>query len=106
MKEIVIKAVISVLATAVIGFIVAKVKEIARKQKATDEGLQSLLRAEIIRTYEKSIDRGFCPIYSKEAFEHCYRAYKDLNGNGVVDEIFKQTMSLPTSKPKEARNEK
>ena len=99
MKETIIKAVVSVLITAVLGFIIAKVKEIATKQKATDEGLQSLLRAEIIRTYEKSMDRGYCPIYSKQALEICYHAYHDgLGGNGCVTSLYEQTMQLPTTK--------
>jgi len=98
MTELIAKALITAAVTAVFGFIVAKVKDIATKQKATDGGLQSLLRAEIIRTYEKSIDRGFCPIYSKDAFEKCYKAYHNLGGNGVVDEIFNTVMELPTQK--------
>lgn len=105
MKETIIKAVVSVVLTAVLGFIIAKVKEIAKKQKATDDGLQSLLRAEIIRTYEKSIDRGYAPIYAKQSLEICYLAYHNLGGNGCVTDLYTKTMALDT-KPKEAKNEK
>jgi len=98
MTELIAKALITAVVTAVFGFIVAKVKDIATKQKATDGGLQSLLRAELIRTYEKSIDRGYCPIYSKDAFEKCYTAYHNLGGNGVIDEIYNAVMALPTQK--------
>ena len=100
MTDTVLKAAITVLVGATWAFCVWLAKKIFRKQKATDEGLQSLLRAELIRTYEKSVDRGFCPIYSKDAFEHCYQAYHELGGNGVVDEIHNTVMELPTSKPR------
>lgn len=106
MTETVIKAVVSVLVTTMFGLIIAKIKGIAQKQKtaeqrqkALESGLQSLLRAEIIRTYEKSIDRGYCPIYSKEALEICYTAYHDgLKGNGAMKDIYEKTMKLPTQK--------
>ena len=100
MTEALIKAVIGVLVTALWGWFLWLIKRMFKKQKATDEGLQSLLRAELIRTYEKGVDRGYCPIYSKEAFEKCYKAYHDLGGNGVIDEIYQTVMRLPTSKPR------
>ena len=36
------------------------------KNKAMREGVRSLLRAEIIRAYEKYTERGYCPIYARE----------------------------------------
>lgn len=100
MTETLIKAVIGVVVTALWGFFVWLVKRMFTKQKATEEGLQSLLRAELIRTYEKSMERGFIPIYSKQAFEKCYTAYHNLGGNGAVTDMYNKTMALPTSKPK------
>ena len=103
MKETIIKAVVSVLITALWGIFIALVRKIAVKQKATDEGLRSLLRAEMIRTYEKTMDRGYCPIYSKDAFEKCYLAYRDLGGNGVITEIHNKVVAAPTDPPPENR---
>ena len=109
MTEAFIKAVVGVVVTASWGFCVwlvkrafTKQKETETRQEAIEDGLRSLLRAEIIRTYEKSMDRGFCPLYSKQALEICYNAYHNgLNGNGAITDIYTRTMNLPTNKPRE-----
>ena len=98
MRETIIKAVVSVAVTALWSLLMASVVKVRSKQKATDEGLKSLLRAEIIRTYEKAMDRDYCPIYSKEALTHCFHSYKELGGNGLIDDLYKKTMELPTEK--------
>ncbi|MPN16592.1 hypothetical protein SDC9_163937 [bioreactor metagenome] len=59
-------------------------------------GLQCLLRAEIIRSYEKYQDKGFCPLYAKEALKREYDSYHDLHGNDVATDLYRQMMALPT----------
>lgn len=59
------------------------------------EGLQALLRAEIIRSHEKYSAKGYCPVYAKEALTRCYRAYHNLGGNDVATELYEQLMDLP-----------
>lgn len=107
MTEAFIKAVIGVVVTALWGACVFFVKRVFQKQKETEarqeaveNGLQSLLRAEIIRTYEKSMDRGYIPIYSREAFLICYDNYHKLGGNGAITNLAEQVKNLPSSKPK------
>lgn len=80
MTEALIKAVISVVVTALWGWFLWLIKRMFKKQKATEEGLQSLLRAELIRTYEKSMERGFIPIYSKQAFRSPHNRSSALTG--------------------------
>lgn len=58
-------------------------------------GTQCLLRAEIIRQHEKYIDRGYCPVYAKEALTREYQAYHNLGGNDVATALYEQLMSLP-----------
>ena len=105
MTETLIKAIIGVVVTASWGFCVwlvkrafAKQKETEARQEAVENGLQSLLRAEIIRTYEKSMDRGYIPIYSREAFLICYDNYHKLGGNGVITDLAERVNALPTQK--------
>jgi hypothetical protein len=68
------------------------------KVRASANGLQCLLRAEIIRQYEKWSDRGFCPVYAKEALEKAYTAYHGLGGNDVATTMYETIMKLPTEK--------
>ena len=60
-----------------------------------EDGLQALLRAEIIRSHDKYTEREYCPIYAKEALTRCYNVYHALGGNDVATELYRQVMSLP-----------
>lgn len=73
-----------------------KVKKTYKKTLALANGVESIIRTEIIRMYEKSIDRGYCPIYAKDALEKQYNAYHDLGGNGTITQLFNEIMELPT----------
>ena len=71
-----------------------------RKKKSADEqaiedGLQCLLRAEIIRCHDKCTDRGYCPIYAKESLRRAYTAYHNLGGNVIATQLYKECMALP-----------
>lgn len=68
------------------------------RSQQIENGLQSLLRAEIIRSHEKYMDRGFCPVYAREALTRIYESYHALGGNGTMTELYKQVMALPTDK--------
>ncbi len=67
-----------------------------KKSKAIETGLQCLLRAEIIRMYEKSMERGYCPLYLKDSLKRAYDSYHILGGNDVATDLFRQIMALPT----------
>lgn len=71
-----------------------------RRKKSSDEqniedGVQCLLRAEIIRSHDKYTARSYCPIYAKENLTRAYNAYKALGGNDVATDLYHQCMSLP-----------
>lgn len=68
------------------------------------DGIQSLLRTEIIRAHEKYTTQEFCPIYAKEALTRQYNAYHNLGGNDVATELYKQIMYLP-DKPREEKKD-
>lgn len=68
------------------------------------DGVQSLLRTEIIRAHEKYSEKAYCPIYAKEALTRQYNAYHNLGGNDVATELYKQIMCLP-DKPREEKND-
>ena len=66
------------------------------KLKAIKNGLQCLLRAEIIRSYDKYTERAYCPLYAKEALTRAYKAYNALGGNDVATELYHACIALPT----------
>ena len=81
------------------GAVVAFAGSLLLRLKAIKNGLQCLLRAEIIRSHDKYTDREYCPIYAKEALTKAYMAYHTLGGNDVATNLYKDTISLPTEPP-------
>jgi hypothetical protein len=75
-----------------------KLKAQVRRQKALENGICSLLRAEMIRSGEKYLEKGWCAIYAKDAFDKEYKAYHELGGNGTMTEMHEQVMNLPTTR--------
>ncbi len=48
-------------------FIIAKYKGMQKREKALRDGVQSLLRNQLIEYHDKYTRRGYCPIYAKES---------------------------------------
>lgn len=86
--------VINIIVTSMI----TRKKKLSEREKIIENGLQSLLRAEIIRSHEKYMDREYCPVYAREALTRIYESYHALGGNGTMTELYKQVMTLPTDK--------
>lgn len=67
---------------------------------ATRRGIRALLRADLIRLYNKyHDDLGYCPLYVKQSLEDEYKQYNALKGNGVGTKIYEDLMELPTEPP-------
>ncbi len=104
MLEAVIRALVPFVcggAMSLFGALAGTWRQSQKKERAIELGLQSLLRAEIIRSYEKYIARGACPVYAKEALKREYDSYHQLGGNDVATELYHQLFALPTDADRE-----
>lgn len=72
-------------------------KNSVKKIKAIGKGTQSLLRAELIRSGEKYIERGWIEVYAKDAHDKCYQSYHHLGQNGTMDDMHEKVMNLQTN---------
>ena len=77
--EEIIKIVITAIVTAIVTGSITYIVTIKRKVKAVANGILSCLRADLIGYHDKYTDKGFCPIYGKDAVEKAYKAYHDLD---------------------------
>ena len=96
--ELVIKWAIPALCTAVLGWVAGYIAHRKDKDKALEDGMQCLLRLEIIRSYENYSHKEYCPIYAREALTRGYTAYHKLGGNDVATDLYDKLMELPTQK--------
>lgn len=109
MKEVVmiiLKWLIPAVCGGAVTWAVTYIKLRKKHESALEEGLKCLLRAEIIRNHDKYLDRGYCPIYAKEALKRAYAAYHALRGNDVATQLYNEVMALPTEPPHDGGNAK
>ena len=78
-----------------------RLKEKQRKNAAIAEGVQSLLRENIVGNYNKYKDRKHCPIYAKESIKKVYSAYHNLGGNDVATELYHKLLAMPEEQESE-----
>ena len=79
-----------------IGFLSSKLKKNKAKEKAIEDGVQALLRNELVREYREYKAKGELSILDKENIESMFRQYKNLGGNGTVEQLITELMRLPT----------
>lgn len=72
----------------------ARLKEEQKKNEAISEGIQALLRENIVNNYNKYSDKGYMPIYAKESLKRAYTAYKALGGNDVASELYNKMLKM------------
>ena len=78
------------------GKVQEKLEEYDDRITNLENGVQSLLRLEIIRSHDKYIERKFCPVYAKESLSRAYKAYHKLGGNDVATALYHEVIALPT----------
>lgn len=89
----------------IITFFASVVAYLYTQITATRRGVRALLRADLIRLYNKYHDElEYCPLYVKQALEDEYKQYHALHGNGVGTKLYEALMALPTE-PKEGETE-
>lgn len=71
-----------------------------KRTVATQNGVQALLRNALVSSYERGHEKGFVPIYERENINYLYHNYKNLDGNGVIEDLMEKVMDLPTDPPK------
>ena len=103
--QTIINWVLTCILGAIAAFLGAKLRAARKRESAVQNGLMCLLRNEIIEAHDKYTDRGFCPIYKKEAIRKSYESYHDLGGNGLVTKLYEDIMKLPEEPPKKHKEE-
>lgn len=86
---------------AVSGFILSKFRKNKMKEKAIEEGVQALLRNELVRRYREYEIKGELSILDKENIEEMFKQYEKLGGNGTVKQLITELLQLPTKVIKE-----
>ena len=76
-------------------YILKKIYGLYKRQKAMEQGVQALLRNELIRRYREYESKGEITILDKENIEHMFKEYTNLGGNGTVAAMYEDLLELP-----------
>lgn len=87
------------LITALVGYLIGRLKRNKKDNDALKLGVQALLRSQMIKDWNKYSELEYAPIYAKENFENCWKQYHSLGANGVMDDIHSKFLALPTEPP-------
>ena len=68
--------------------LIRPIREKVFADKAAREGMQCLLRSEIVRTYYRHLDDKTMREYEFENVSKCYKAYSKNGGNSFVTHIY------------------
>ena len=79
----------------VLGYIVWLLKEQKKIKNANNEGVKCLLRVKLIEYHDKYTQEGSIPAYALENGLEMYKAYKQLGGNGMIDQMKHEVEKLP-----------
>lgn len=96
--EDVVKYIIQLLLT----FLTGMVSYICNQYFGLRNGMRSLLKNEIIRTYEFYTKLGYCPSFVKESIKEIYENYHKLKGNGMGTSMVNEIYKLP-NEPRELK---
>lgn len=79
-----------------LGIVTTKLKKDKKKDLAIEEGVQALLRNELVRRYREYEAKGEISILDKENMEAMFIQYQNLGGNGTVKHLMDDMLDLKT----------
>ncbi len=65
-----------------------------KRQRATELGIQALLRDRLVQSYYHYADRGNISLHGLENVEAMYRQYFNLGGNGTITKLVEDMRTL------------
>lgn len=89
-------SVLGTIAVTIINVVANSKRAKSDMQKNLCDGVQALLRSDIIADYKEYMAKGYCPIYAKESLKKKYSAYHGLGGNDVATGLYQDVMKLPS----------
>ena len=86
---------VTVVVSAVLGFLAAQVKRMGKRERAEREVLKALARKEILDAHERYVIRGErMSVERYHEMERICTAYSDLGGNGSAKPFIKDLLNL------------
>lgn len=87
-------AILTVVVTPLMGYIVWLLKEQKKDRNAQEKGIMLLLRVQLIEYHDKYMRKGKIPTYAFQNFEDMYQCYHELGGNSMAEKMHEEINEL------------
>ena len=124
LKTVIITGIVEMLAVPVVVYLVkraigkrldhfdekrdeARIAQAEAERKAVEQReaertiILAMSRTMLLNNWEKCIEKGYYTIEEREVYHRLYEAYRDDNGNGIIEEIAPRIRALPMEPPKQ-----
>jgi len=98
--NLILRWAIPFICTAVLGYIMKKLKENDQSNLAMKKSMIILLRSQIVSKAEKYEELGYLPDYARSCIVDLFSQYKELGGNHGVEILVDKILKLPAIKNK------
>ena len=71
------------------------ISEQKKQREAIESAIVDMLHDNLIERSEKYLERGYLSKHGWETFDSKYHSYKKLDGNGLIDKLYKEVKMLP-----------
>lgn len=71
---------------------------IITRRSALTKAVQAILRDRILTLSEMYLEKGAIELHERDNYTSLYDAYKGVQGNSFVDDLYKDVMKLPLKK--------
>ena len=91
----IVSQLVGIVIAAACGYLGAQVKRLDARGKALYDGMQALLRRQMVDDFERYVVDGVSmSIERKQEITDCYQAYAALGGNGVGAEMYEKLRAV------------
>ena len=71
-----------------------------KQREAERTIILAMCRTMLLDNWEKCMNKGYYTVDEREVYHELYEAYKNDNGNGIIEEIAPRIRALPMEPPK------
>ena len=82
----------------------AENERIGIKQREAERTIiLAMSRTMLLNNWEKCMDKGYYTVEEREVYHKLYEAYREDDGNGIIEQIAPRIRALPMEPPKETK---
>ena len=76
-------------------------RRVVKQREAERTIILAMSRTMLLNNWERCMDKGYYTVEEREVYHKLYEAYREDDGNGIIEEIAPRIRALPMEPPKD-----